>query len=449
MKTLHKMSSLAFIIMLIAAVALSACSNNTNNGAGSTTNEGSGPATNDVQKDEPKEEVTIEFWHTYGEDLDKGTGERPHFVKEVIPAFEKAYPYIKIKEVSMPTENLQQQVLTAAAGGAVPDVMRMDLTWVGEFAKLKAIKALDDYPGFKEIAASVFPGTLSTNVYRGKHYGLPLNTNTKVGIYNKELLTEAGASVPPKTMDELVNLARSLKAKGKFGITIGGTNTWDFLPWFWSLGGKITNDEFTKASGFLDSPESIKALETVVSWNDEGLVAPTITGGNPTTWDGLQGKDGATATYMMINDGPWFYSIFGDSVKETMIPAKMPSGPNGQGHSIVGGENLVMFEGAKHPDEAWLFMQFMLSVETQVKMAGVGLIPTNVEAAKSEELKNVYYLPAYVAELETAYPRTPSAQWSKISDRLGLAFETIVKKQTSAKDELSKAAAEIDSLLAD
>lgn len=448
MKKFHKFMPKFIVVMLIATVFLSACSKSSNEP--SATNSGTDTNT-PVETTTPVEPVTIEFWHTYSEDADKGTGENPFFMKEIIPAFEKAHPNIKIKATKMPNENLDQQVLTAAAGGSAPDVMRMDLTWVANFAKLKALQPLDSFPGFDQIKGEVFEGPLSSNLYNSEYYGLPLNTNTKVGIYNKEILTEGGATEPPKTIDELVQLAKNLKAKGKFGITIGGTSTWDFLPWFWTLGGKVTNDEFTKASGFLNSPESIKAMETVVGWNDEGLLAPTITGGQPSTWDGLRDQDGGEkAKYMMINDGPWFFSIFGDAVKDKMIPAVMPAGPDGKSHSVVGGEDIVMFKGAKHPEEAWEFIQFMLSEEIQVKLASAGLIPTNKNAAQNPELStNAYYLTSYVQELETANTRTPSANWNKISDRLGLAFDLIIKKQASAKDELDKAAAEVDALLAE
>lgn len=451
MRAFYQTVSKTLLVSLIATVFLAGCGKTTTTPTASVQPSESATAKpSEKPSEKPKDVVTIEFWNTYGEDKDKGTGERPYFVKEIIPAFEKANPGIKIREVNMPTENLEQQVITAAAGGAVPDLMRMDNTWVGNFAKKKALKSLDKNPGFAEIKLAVFEGPMSSNLYKGKYYGIPLNTNTKAAIYNKEILTASGATEPPKTIDELVKAARALKAKGQFGIVIGGPNAWDFLPWFWTLGGKLTDDQYTKATGFLNSAESIKALDTVVSWMDEGLVAPPIKGGKPSTWDGLRDADGGVkAKYLMINDGPWFFSIFGDSVKTTMIPAKMPAGPDGKSHSVVGGENIVMFEGAKHPEEAWKFIQFMLSEEIQVKMASVGLIPTNKKAAASDKLKDVYYLPTYVKELETAYARTPSAQWSKISDRLGLAFEIIINKKATAKDELDKAAKEIDGLLAD
>ncbi len=447
MKLNIKMATKPMVAGLAAMLVLSACSggNNGNNGGnGTATSEPTKPAAEATAKptDKPADPVTIEFWHAFGE------GEEKVLLEEVMPKFGEKFPHITVKATRMPTENLDQQVITAAAGGAVPDVMRMDNTWIPRMAKEGVLQKVDGFPGFDQVVADSFKGPMSTNFYDGSYYGVPLDTNTKIAIYNKELLAEAGASAPPATIDELVALARNLKAKGKFGITIGGPDAWNMPPWFWSLGGRITDDNYTTATGHLNSDASVKALETIIGWNDEGLLAPPILGGQPGTWEGLRGEEGKPASYMMINEGPWFFSILGDAVKDTMIPAKMPNGPDGASHSVIGGQNMVIFEGAKQPEAAWTFTQFMLTPEIQTLMAvKTGAIPTNVAAANAEELKGVYYLGAYVAEMETAWARTPSANWNQISDVFGKAFETALRKESSAKDALDKAAAEIDALL--
>lgn len=58
--------------------------------------------------------------------------------------------------------------------------------------------------------------------------------------------------------------AKDAGAKG--GITVGGANAWGVLPYFWSLGGKLTNEDYTKIDGFVNSPESVKALEQIIQW---------------------------------------------------------------------------------------------------------------------------------------------------------------------------------------
>lgn len=446
MKSRFNALSKIALVWLGVMLLLAACSGNNNPGTGgdATAKPSESPKAEETKKPEekPAEPVTVEFWHAFGE------GEEKVLLEEVLPKFKEVYPHITVNATRMPTDNLDQQVITAAAGGAVPDVMRMDNTWIPRMAKEGVLQAVDGFASFDKVVADSFKGPMSTNYYDGKYYGVPLDTNTKIAIYSKELLQEAGASEPPATIDELVALARNLKANGKFGITIGGPDAWNMPPWFWSLGGRITDDKYTMATGYLNSDASVKALETIVGWNDEGLLAPPILGGQPGTWEGLRGEEGKPASYMMINEGPWFFGILGDAVKDTMIPAKMPNGPDGMSHSIIGGQNMVIFEGAKQPEAAWAFTQFMLTEDIQKLMAiKTGAIPTNIAAANAEELKSVSYLGAYVAEMETALARTPSANWNQISDVFGKAFETALRKEASPKDALDKAAGEIDALL--
>lgn len=64
------------------------------------------------------------------------------------------------------------------------DVIRMDLTWVSQMAKLGALECVNGYDGFDAIAANALEGSLNTTLYKGQNYGLPLNANTTVAVYN-------------------------------------------------------------------------------------------------------------------------------------------------------------------------------------------------------------------------------------------------------------------------
>ncbi len=443
-----------FALFALAAAILSACGSKggsdastapaTESAAAPSVSAGASASASEPAAPSDQPQVTVEFWHAYGE------GEEKVLLEQVIPKFEAANPSIKIHATRMPTENLDQQVLTAVAGGTPPDIMRMDNTWVSNMAKQGALQEISGFPDAQAILDNSFKGTVDTNLYQGKYYGVPLDTNTRVAIYNQELLAKAGASEPPKTIDELVELARNLKSQGKYsGITIGGTNVWDFSAWFWTLGGQYTDPAYTKATGYLNSDASIKALETIYGWHKEGLLAPPILGGQPGTWEGLRGDKGKPASYMMITDGPWFFSLIGDAeTKGKMIPALIPAGPDGQSHSVIGGEDLVIFNGAKQPEAAWKFAQFMTSTDIQILMAlQTGQIPTNMQAAQAPDLKNVWYLQSYVDQLASAYARTPSPNANKINDAIGTAFESVFRGKANAKDALDKAAKQVDGFL--
>jgi multiple sugar transport system substrate-binding protein len=396
----------------------------------------------DGDKEGNNDKVTIEYWHTYGDQEEKV------LVEKIKPLFEEQNPDIELKLTRMPYEGLKQQVIAGVSGDAAPDLMRMDIIWVPEFAKMGALKEVSSLDGFEDVKSSVFEGPMATNLYDGKYYGLPVNTNTKIAIYNKALMDKAGVTEAPKTMDELVAASEKANAAGAKGaIGIGGSFSWAWLPYFWSLGGELTNEDYTKFDGFLNSPESIKAVEQIAQWQKDKLTAPTILGGEPGSWDGMKKNE-----YFMIDDGPWFYSILmneeGSKFKplEHTVRGLIPAGDGGS-RSVIGGEDLVIFANSKHPEEAWTFAKWMLTEEPQKIMSETGLIPSNMTAANDPGFLEVPFVKEYVEQLETALPRTPIPQWSEIETIINLNFEKVIRGKMSAKEAMDDAAKKADSLL--
>ena len=189
---------LTIALVLTMAFSFAACGSAPAKGETPT----AAPATESPSKtpaETPGEEpVEITFWHSYSE------GEEKIFTETVLTAFAEKYPNIKVNAIRMPYEGMDEQLVTAVSGDVAPDVMRMDLTWVSQMAKLGALEYLNGYDGFGEIAANALEGSLNTTLYNGKNYGLPLNANTTVAVYNNAVLTEYGFDAPPATMDELL-----------------------------------------------------------------------------------------------------------------------------------------------------------------------------------------------------------------------------------------------------
>ncbi|WP_299090288.1 extracellular solute-binding protein [uncultured Metabacillus sp.] len=430
MKRLKSLVGGLFISILLLA---SACS-----GGSSET----GSSSSDSSDGGNKKNVVLEYWHTYSDQ------EEVILKEKIKPLFEEEHPGIELKLTRMPYEGLKQQVIAGVSGGEAPDLMRMDIVWVSEFAKMGALQEVSSFEGFEEVKNSVFESAMATNLYDGKYYGVPVNTNTKIAIYNKQLLEKAGYSETPKTIEELKEVAKKAVESGaKGGVGIGGSYSWGFLPYFWSLGGTLTNEDYTKFDGFLNSPESIAAVEEIAQWHKDGLVAPTILGGEPGAWDGMKNNE-----YLMIDDGPWFYSVLANEKGskfnpiENTVSGLIPEGPGGS-RSVIGGENLVTFAGSEHPEEAWTFAKWMLTEEPQKLMAEAGLIPTNKKAANDPAVLENPYIADYVKQIETALPRTPIPQWSEAEKIINLNFEKVIRGKMSAKKAMDDAAKKADALL--
>jgi multiple sugar transport system substrate-binding protein len=386
--------------------------------------------------------TTITFWHAYAENA--SAPEMQRLTKIVIPRFEKLHPGIKVQQVPFSYGNLQQKLTTSVAGGTLPDVVRADLAWVPQYAQLGAFAKLDKaMPDFKQLAAAVYPGSLATNYYKGHYYGLPLDTNTRVLMYNADALASAGISAPPKTFAELRADAPKLKAKGVYLFADGGTGGWNVLPWIWSAGGELTNKTFTRSTGYLNSAKSVAAVQLLADLYKQGAIPSLITGdqGATGTEDGL-----ATGKYATILDGPWMFPIFAKAYPTFKLKtATVPAGPGGS-ISVVGGEDIVMSQSSKHKAASEAFIRFMLSPWAQTQMAHAGQMPVRSDVSKQLTKINAYF-GIFAQQLKTAKPRTPSPNWAKIDTILGNAVATAIKGG-SVQGALDDAAKQIDGLLA-
>jgi multiple sugar transport system substrate-binding protein len=385
------------------------------------------------------EPVTLTFWHTYSADT-----EAKVFDNEVIADFNKQYPNIKINSVTMPSSNLEQQVIQAAASNSSPDLMRMDNTWIPQFANLNTLVQVDKLSGFSDVVANSFPGPVSSCQFQGKYYALPLDTNTQIAIYNTKDLQDAGLSEPPKTFDELISAAQKIKSTHPNGLIAFGTSTWNICPYFLSLGGTYSDPKYTKASGYINSKASVAALTKLVNANDQGLVGKVLLGGQPGFWDGLKTSDG----YMETNDGPWFFSLQDKSVTNNYSIALMPSGAGGS-ISVIGGEDVAMFKNCKDQSAGWEFMKYLNTEFPQKTMAKIGQMPTNTTVANDPDLTSNPVFKMYMKQLKTGWARVPCANWAEMDNDLNLGFEKAFRHKDTVQNVLNTLAKQMDELFAE
>jgi multiple sugar transport system substrate-binding protein len=384
--------------------------------------------------------VTVTFWNAYSSD----GPEVQHINKVIIPAFEKSHPGIKVQDVPIPYDDLHQKLVTAVAGGQLPDLVRSDIIWVPELANLGVLDPLDtDMPDFKSYSSKVFAGPLATNYWKGHYYGLPLDTNTRIWVYNPKALSAIGASAPPSTFAQLQSMSAQAKAKGMYLYAEGGLGGWNILPWIWSAGGSLTNSTFTKATGYLNSPKSVAGVQMLYNLYKAGEMPGIIVdpNGGTGTYDGIAQKK-----YVSTLDGPWMFSIFASAYKNTQLAAStIPAGPGGS-ISVVGGEDIVMTKQSKNKAAALEFMRYLLGTFAQNQMARAGQMPV-LKSSTKWLLKIHPYYATYLKQIATARPRTPTPKWTQIDSVLQTEVTKAFKGQESVQDALTNAAKQIDGLL--
>ena len=376
-----------------------------------------------------QEPVTITFWHTYGD------AETPVIDEVIIPMFEAANPDIKVEAVRQ-SGDFNQMLVTALGTGVVPDVARVDITKTSAYAKLGGIVAMDEIEGFDALKDAVLEAPLSTNLWNGHYYGLPLNTNCTAAVVNLNVLKELGFDEPPATMEEFVAACKE-KAPGQYKLNVSGLGDWDLYPYFWLFGGKLTDEGFTTASGYLDSAESVAAINTMLELHEDGVFTIRDVDGTPDAWDGINSE------YAMFFEGPW--APFNEEAG--IVPALIPTW-NGKSASVVGGENIVIFSGSQKQDAAFRFVTFMLSEEVQLELLKVGVIPTLKSCVDSEAVQADPKWSVYMKQLESAQSRIPTPQASTVEQLWQDAMTEIFIEGADVQSTLTNYAAEIDIELA-
>jgi len=382
------------------------------------------------------EPVTITFWHAYNADVEA------KFLDEIlIPAFEAENPDIKVQSVLVPYDQFRRKLLIALSGGTAPDLARVDILWVPELADQGALANMDELWTDFDV---FLPGPLSTNLYNGSHYGLPLDTNTRVLVYNKAMFEEAGVAEPPSTMEDFLTACEQIKASGqeKYCFADGGTYAWAVNPWIWSFGGDVTDPDITTTDGYFNGPETVAAYQFLKDAVDDGYLHPGILGGGVDAWGGF-GQD----QIAMLLEGPWFPALFeGQFPDKEYGLALMPAGVGGS-VSVVGGEDIVLFQQSQNKAAAIRFLEYLLSEDVQLQLATTGQMPVIKSAIDSDFVQNHDFFGIFLEQLATAKARTPHPNWSQIEEILTNTGTAILNGTISVENGLDDAVEMMDPLL--
>jgi multiple sugar transport system substrate-binding protein len=387
--------------------------------------------------------ITLSFWNSYDPS-------ETAVANKLIAQFESEYPNIKVNNVYYPYDSYDQALLTAIAGGAAPDVARIDLTWVGQFASLNATVDFDNYLSTLGVNESSFlPGPWGTSLYNGKLYALPLDTNCLILFYNKALFAEYNLT-PPTTWAQFLHDAEVLTATNsagqvtRWGFSNGDWMLWHEAPFIWQAGGSFFNANQTVST--VNDSASVAAMQFVQDMIYKYKVMPS----DPTMWSN-------TETYLaegkiaMTIDGPWMEGIAA-SVNSTfaskdlgwcLLPGNVTQA------SVVGGEDLVIFRQTKNLAASLLLAKFMVSHEYQLTMATQSdQYPALKSAAIDPALTtNNSYYQTFVQQQLTAQSRPVSPQFTLMNDYTHQAADAIMISDEPVQTVLNQLASELDTLV--
>jgi multiple sugar transport system substrate-binding protein len=211
--------------------------------------------------------VEIDYWqYSYKSRIDA--------MDRLIQAFEAMYPDITVKHSNFPYAQFRTKVAAAVSAGEGPDVVQLYYGWLKDYRRAKILKPLSPklFP-INDIEAEYFP-LVRLMKQDGDYYALPTAVRSLGLFWNKSLFKDAGLDpeVPPKTLDQLLEMAKKLVKRDKagniiqVGLTMGPINqdhNWWREVLVRQFGGTPYDKNTSKVNYFNDA--GIKAFEYYVS----------------------------------------------------------------------------------------------------------------------------------------------------------------------------------------
>jgi multiple sugar transport system substrate-binding protein len=306
------------------------------------------------------------------------------FITPLIDGFNKSNPSLRATLTIVPAgAAFTQKFAAALATGSGPDVVSLNLVYVPYFASVGQLADITSMaaalPGFNTMNAS--EKRLAT--YDGKTYALPFTGDASVLFYNKDLFAKAGIKDPPKTWAELKEDAKKVTALGNdtYGFYFPGNgsgwNLFTFTPYVWAAGGDVLLGEGKDQKANLNSPQVIAALSLYRQMMDDGSI-PSSSKSD----DGSQILTLFEAQKIgMLGNGSFAYSELTTKYPNVHFGIAPIPGPNGGESSFAGGDTIAIPKGTKHLREAWSFLAWATSKETQwTYLAKAGIVPIRPDA---------------------------------------------------------------------
>ncbi len=368
------------------------------------------------------------------------SGDQVDQINQQTAAFNQSQDKYEVSYVAQ--DDVEQKLLTAIAGGDVPDLVMWDRYQTALYAPKGAIQSIDDRVKADSVDLSVFyDDALGEMTSDNKVYGLPILVDVRSVVYNKTMFDKAGIQ-PPTTWDELKTAAEKLTVTNNGTLERSGFMLNDpglFNVWLLQAVGQLLSDDGTKTA--FNSPEGIEVLNFWKSLLDAGV----YTNGFGDATDAFASSEAA-----MKYDGNWDIPTL-DKVDGLQWGVADPiEGPNGDTGAIMGGFGLVIPTAAKNADGAWQFMKWWATQpENGVSFAKISSwLPANRQAANDSYFADNPEYSAFVKALDTATVRPTVPGYSDVEGKaLTPALEQFMAGELTAEQALSQAQEQGDQIL--
>ena len=359
---------------------------------------------------------------------------------------------VKYREMSAETAVYHSKLRTMfMSGSGRIDVIGGDVIWPAEFASKGWIADLSNR--FPQLERDKFlDAPIKANTYQGKTWGVPWYTEVGLLYYRKDLLNASRFSSPPKTWDELKQMAQNVKqASGiQNGFVFQGADyeggVCNGLEFIWTHGGDVLD---SNNQVVINTTAAKNGLRTERSMVADGVAPQAMT----TFTEGESAESFLGGQALFCRFWPGLYGAFGqpgelrrDQVGVTELP-RVPGIPHGRG--CLGGWNMFINAASAHKNAAWQFIEFMTDEARQKRMAREGsYLPTREDLYQDTQLLNqVPILKLSKEALEHSRPRPTHPRYLDMSEEMAEWFHLSLRGVVTPAQATEKLRRELSDIL--
>lgn len=368
---------------------------------------------------------------------------------------EKAEEFYQLSGIRVTVEQIAYSemknkiLLDISSTGGAYDMIATTEYWLSEFNEggwLADMNPLIHDPALADDAFAlndIGQSTLDANTINGQLLAMPWKFNGQLLAYRTDLIDK-----PPATWEEYLDMAKQFTKDDMVGVSLAlsPNSIMDvYLNLLYQAGGSFLGEDNKTCN--LDSPQAKEALEFLIQ-----LSACTSSGATNNQWPESAAvfSQGGAAMYPTISSQ--ISNLIDPEVSAVSDSVGYAELPGGVGCLSTWG--VAITANCKHPEAAWLFIQYMLSPEKTEELV-IGTAGADIPVRSSLLLSDAFIeaYPHYAvmnaitqSEGHTwTYPKTTST--TAIMEALAIHVQNAILGAETVDQALSGAKTEIEALL--
>lgn len=359
--------------------------------------------------------------------------------KAITPKCEAQGVKLDYESYDWNTYDGKQKIAMTSQGGDY-DVIFLPGAYVNTWAKAKAIIPMDDFLkknnyDLNDYYASVQKFSTSD----GKYYIVPFSAEAMIYFYRKDIYEKEGLQ-PPKTIDEMYEIAKKLTKDGMYGIAYpggpeeGSCSFWSYF--LWSYGGTYFDKDWKPQ---INTPEAIESAEMFAKILQECAPKGVTTWQNEETVAAF--SSGSIAAMIMW---PGYWGTVTDKEKskvwDKVAVAPVPVGPTGKAVPRFGTWGLAITASSKKVEAAEVYIKAFTDNEG-LKEVAKHICTASKKVNNDPEVQKINpSLAASAGALEYADERPPIPEAQQYISIVGNSINSIVagKEAKPVLDDANK-----------